>query len=85
MYAFLPVGFFLAAPFAPAVAIAAAVIATLVEPPVSAEAEAVGRLEATLDADRRFRRRTLVAAGILIVVAAAGYVLLALMAGSIGY
>jgi hypothetical protein len=85
MYAFLPVGFFIAAPFAPAVAFGALLITTLVEPRVSGEAEAAGQLEATLDADRRFRRRTLVAAGILIVAIGLGYGLLAMMAGSIGY
>jgi hypothetical protein len=85
MYAFLPVGFFIAAPFAPAVALAAVAIATVVQPPVSPQEEGAGRLEATLEADRRFQRRTLVAAGVLIVGIGLGYVLLAMMAGSLGY
>ena len=77
MYLFTPIGFLLAAPFSPAVLATALITTKVLHPAEEAWPQS--------DADRRFRRRTLVAASIVGVLVMGGFGMVFLASQSIGY
>ena len=77
MYAFTPVGFLMAAPFSVAALATSFITSRVLRPTLEARPQS--------DADRRFRRRTVVVASIVGVLVIGGLGTLLFAATSIGY